>query len=149
MVVKKIVNKKQVGNGTMIMGFSQKTFVFNKQGKFITLRRTETAPSHPLYWDLPGGDIEFNENPYKSMLREIKEETGLTARNLSLFDIFSGVNSIGDYWITTAYTAFVANNKLKISWEHDLYKWVTVDEFLKLKIPKKLRGFAKNLKKIK
>jgi len=40
------------------------------------MRRTETAPSNPLKWDLPGGDVEYGEDPKKAILREIKEETG-------------------------------------------------------------------------
>ncbi len=130
-------------------GLSQKAFIFNKDGKFLTMRRTKTAPSNPLKWDLPGGNIEFGEDPLKSIIREIKEETGLICKNPIPFDVKAYVYKPNDYWVTIAYKTFKLKGKLSISWEHDLYKWVTIDEFLKLKIPIKLRAFAITLKKSK
>lgn len=131
------------------IGLSQKAFVFNKDGKFLTIRRTKTAPTNPLKWDLPGGDIEFGENPTKSMLREIEEETGFVVKKLIPFDVEAFTYPGNEYWVTIAYKAFNPKGKLLISWEHDLYKWVTINEFLKLKIPIKLRKFANKLKTLK
>jgi len=140
-----MIQKKNIKKG--MMGFSQKAFIFDKNGKFLTIRRTKTAPSNPLKWDLPGGDLEFGEDPLKSIVREIKEESGFIVESLIPFDIEAHINSQGDYWVTIAFKTFIIKGKLSISWEHDLYKWVTIDEFLRLKIPKKLRRFATNLKK--
>lgn len=137
---KKLQIKKKV------IGFSQKAFVFRKDGNFLTLRRTDAAPSNPLKWDLPGGDLDFGEDPLESIMREIQEESGLVAKKLAPFGVEAHITSLGSYWITLAYTAVIAKGKLSISWEHDLYKWVTIDEFLKLSIPKKLRKFAIDLK---
>lgn len=134
---------------TKVLGFAQKAFVFDKDGKFLTMRRTKTAPSNPLKWDLPGGDVEFGEDPIKSIKREIKEETGFTVKEITPFDIEAHIDLENEYWVTVAFKAFKPKGKLLISWEHDLYKWVTIDEFLKLKISKKLRKFANNLKKIR
>lgn len=33
---------------------------------------------HTGKWDLPGGSLEFGEEPYQTLLREFHEETGLT-----------------------------------------------------------------------
>ncbi|MGF7050818.1 8-oxo-dGTP pyrophosphatase MutT (NUDIX family) [Paenibacillus sp. DS2015] len=32
---------------------------------------------HTGKWDLPGGTIEFGEEPYETLRREVKEETGI------------------------------------------------------------------------
>jgi 8-oxo-dGTP diphosphatase len=128
------------------VGISQKAFVFRKDGRFLTMRRTETAPSNPLKWDLPGGDIEYGEVPLKAIQREIREETGLLTKELSPFGVEAYTYPSSGYWVTIAYKTSISGGKLAISWEHDLYKWVTLDEFLKLRLPEKIRKFTKILK---
>lgn len=134
---------------TKIQGFSQKVFLFNKEGKFLTIRRTKTAPANPLKWDLPGGDVEFGEEPLKSIVRELAEETNLKGKDFKLFAVEAHKPTPKIHWITLAYYAKLQSGKLNISWEHDLHKWVTLNEFLKLAISKKLKYFAKSLKKLK
>lgn len=93
--------------------------------------------------------MEFGEDPLQSIKREIKEEAGLTVKNLRLFDIEAHINPAGEHWITLAYMSEALSERLKISWEHDLYKWVTLTEFLKMDTPKKLKYFARTLRGLK
>lgn len=41
------------------IGAPQKAFILSQEGKFMIMRRTQTAPSDPQKWDLPGGAIEI------------------------------------------------------------------------------------------
>ncbi len=41
----------------------------------------------PGHWTLPGGGMKHGELPEETLAREFKEETGLDARNLSLFHV--------------------------------------------------------------
>ncbi len=128
------------------VGASQKAIIFNEQGKFLTLRRTSAAPSRPNAWDFPGGDLDFGEDAISSMIREIKEETGLEVKDLKPFDVESHVNKDGDFWITIGYTALAVSEKVILSFEHDEFNWVTTEEFLELESAPKLRRFVENSK---
>ncbi|MCL2187659.1 MAG: NUDIX hydrolase [Defluviitaleaceae bacterium] len=41
-------------------------------------------------WAYPGGIIEFNESTEAATCRELQEETGIKAKTLELFGVFSG-----------------------------------------------------------
>ncbi len=126
-------------------GSSQKAFVFNPEGKLLTLFRTETAPTRPNTWDLPGGDLEFGEDAIESIIREIQEEAGLSVTNVRPFDVESLINPAGDFWISIAYYAQTANSNVKLSFEHNAFKWVTISEFLEMNTSKRAERFVKNL----
>lgn len=126
------------------IGVTQKAVVFQTGGKFLVVRRSKTAPSHPLKWDLPGGELEYGEDPLIGIAREIKEEAGLEAKNLKPFDVFGHENPVG-FWVTLAYTCEATGGSVKLSCEHDDFKWVTKEEFLKLDSTDKLRQFVSKL----
>ncbi len=125
---------------------SEKAILFNKNGKLLTIRRTKTAPSRPLYWDLPGGWLDFGEDTKDGVIREIKEETGLKVKNLSVIDVISGFNDIGEFWITICYTARPTTIKVVLSYEHDDFMWVTPDEFQDLKASPRNKKFVERFK---
>lgn len=119
---------------------TQKAVVVNPQGEILTLRRTKTAPSNPLAWDLPGGQLELGEDPIASIIREVAEETGLIVESPKVFDVEAHTNKGGDYWITIAYRV-KADGEIILSYEHDMFRWVTADQFLELASTNKLRRF--------
>ena len=47
-------------------------------------------------WIPPGGKVEFPESFFEAAIRELKEETGLTALNLKLKGISGFTNTIGN-----------------------------------------------------
>lgn len=132
-IIMEIGNKK--------IGVSQKAIIIGKDGKILTIRRTETAPSRPLNWDLPGGDLDFGEDPRDGIQREIKEETGLEIRDLSLMDVLSELYGGGEFWVTICYKAMAETQDVVLSYEHDEFRWVTPDEFKELKASPKNRKF--------
>ena len=127
------------------IGVSQKAIIFNREGKILVLRRSGTALSNPGKWDFPGGDLEFGEDAIGGIIREIREETGLEVKNLNLFDVESHINKEGDFWVTIAYIAKAVSDKVILSCEHDEFKWLTAEDFLKLESSEKLRRFVGNL----
>ena len=110
----------------------QKVIILNEDGKILAIRRSNTAPTRPLYWDLPGGILEEGEDKVEAIKREIKEETGLEVESISA--ISEGIWHEGDYsWTTTCYLAKLKKTNVTLSYEHDEYKWVTKEEFKELK----------------
>jgi 8-oxo-dGTP diphosphatase len=49
------------------------------------------APPFENHWSLPGGRIEWGERAADAALRELKEETGCTARLAGLIDVVDAV----------------------------------------------------------
>ena len=124
----------------------QKAIVVNSDGKLLTLLRSSTAPVNPLTWDLPGGKLEWGENPEEGLQREIQEETGLSLINLQIYDVFSLIDVDGEFWTFLAYHCKTDSNQITLSFEHNEYKWVSREEFLQLEIPPKIRRFVENYK---
>lgn len=122
---------------------TQKAIVLRNDGKFLVIKRSKTAPSHPLAWDLPGGELEYGENPFAGIVREIKEETGLDVSNVKPFDVFGHENPVG-YWVTIAYICDSVSSDVVLSYEHTEFQWVTREEFLKLPSTPKNISFVKN-----
>ncbi len=62
--------------------------VIIKDGKLLVSKRAEEP--HKGMYDLPGGFVEFGEDPYDAAIREVIEETSLHAerKNLELIAIY-------------------------------------------------------------
>lgn len=129
------------------IGVSQKAVLFDDEGKILAIRRSKTAPSRPLHWDLPGGDIEVGKSLEVDIAREIREETGLEVRELKVIDAAGKFDAQEEFWVTICYIARPESKKVELSFEHDDYKWVTPEEFLKLKISPKIRRFVNAAKR--
>jgi 8-oxo-dGTP diphosphatase len=125
---------------------SLKAIIFNSEGKFLTIFRTETAPTHANTWDLPGGELEYGENTEQGLRREIEEETALAVENLALHDVDARIGKEDNiFWVSIAFKCLAKNNEVKLSWEHNDFKWVSPKEFLDLESSESLRIFVSKL----
>jgi 8-oxo-dGTP diphosphatase len=116
------------------MKFFQKVVIVNPTNKlqFLAIKRSLSDKNRPGCWDLPGGNVGFGEKHDISLQREVKEETGLEITHPKpLYVISNFENSI--YYLFIGYEAISSTNNVTLSFEHTEYKWVTREEFLKLK----------------
>ncbi len=127
------------------IGVSQKIIILNKENKFLVLHRSNTASSRPLAWDLPGGDLDFGEDPMQGIIRETKEETGLDIPNIVPFDVEGHITPDGSFWVTIAYKAECGSKDVVLSYEHDKFEWLNKEEFLCLESAPKLKRFVERL----
>lgn len=122
---------------------AQKALIWSaSRTKFLMLLRGKTAPTGPLTWDFPGGDVERGENLEEGILREIKEETGITVTNINQdFSYLNDPDGTGDMWLTIFYEAQAESENIVISWEHDEYRWFTYEEVIGLPLKIKIKAY--------
>ena len=123
------------------MKVSTKALVLNKEGKYLGLRRSETHPTKPFQWDLPGGWLEEGADIVEDIKREIREETSLEVKDIRLHHVMSGESSKGDYHITICYACVADTDDVTLSWEHDQFEWLTAEEFFKRDINDRTKTF--------
>ena len=75
-------------------------------------------------WECSGGKLVGNEDPKKTLLREIKEETGLKVKIVRQLPSWYGENR--DYEsFCYVYLLKADSDKVKLSDEHSAYVWKT------------------------
>lgn len=58
---------------------------YNSKKELLLQHRTKDAPYYPDFWGFFGGEIEENETPEITLIREAKEELGLEISDIRLF----------------------------------------------------------------
>ena len=60
------------------MRLSAKAVVLDGDGRLLLLECTDPDRPHLRWWELPGGGVEPGEDEVDALVREVREETGLT-----------------------------------------------------------------------
>ena len=115
------MSKKQVAN----------VIIIDENDRFLIIKRTKTAPSHPLHWDLPGGHVEEGESLEEAVKREALEETNLEISDLKAAKV---QDSFRNFFITKKYSGNIEFKQNPESGfvEHSEYKWVTLEIYKKM-----------------
>jgi len=130
-------------------------FYEDREGREYLLLNYAAKSRH---WEFPRGHIEFNEDPVKATLREIKEETGLKVKLIPGFEesMFFHFRDKGEIVFKEVkfYLAQAFTRKVILSPEHRGYVWLPFKMALELitfeepkRILKKAEKFLRHLKR--
>ena len=123
-----------------------KIIVENSQGQILLVRRSKTAPLRAFDWEFPGGIVEDGEDPKYAAIRELEEEAGISTKTAEY--IFAGTSPEYRHSGFFFY-AIVDNPEPKLSYEHDKYKWVRLNEAIDIVTVKAYKTALEYYKKFK
>lgn len=95
--------------------------------KFLLLKRAKNQ-IYPNIWQMVTGKIRKNENAFKTALRELKEETSLTPKEIYIVPIVNSLylyNSDEIIFVPVFLAVVDGNFDVKISDEHSEFRWVS------------------------
>ncbi len=90
-------------------------------GKGRVLVQNRVNPNWPGI-TFPGGHIEYGESIVDSVIREVKEETGLTVSNLKLCGIEDWMRDSGERYIVFFYKTETFTGELESSREGEVFE---------------------------
>jgi ppGpp synthetase/RelA/SpoT-type nucleotidyltranferase/8-oxo-dGTP pyrophosphatase MutT (NUDIX family) len=108
---------------------SVKLMADNGRGQYLFLRRSQSSKHFKGLWEMPGGKVDPGEPFDAALLREVKEETGLTA----VLERVAGSDSCQAAGKELAYVFMEGRyepGELCLSPEHDKASWWRLDEVL-------------------
>lgn len=98
-----------------------------KRDKVLILKRNCNREIHPCLWECGGGQVKEGENFTEAIIRQMKEETNLLVRPLSVLTTYEiktkdlkipGIITICEH----------IKGEVKLSEEHTEYKWLSLLE---------------------
>jgi len=100
--------------------------------KILMAKRSDTKKFLPSVYEIPGGHIEFGEDVPDGLIREIKEELGVSIKLGDPFAVFTYHNEVkGSHSIEVIYFATIVDPLEHITIDpkvHSTYGWFSQEE---------------------
>lgn len=135
-MVDSVIEKRKVATAILI----------NSENKILAVKRASDRKYNPNKWSIISGHIEENETPRQCVERELKEEL---LGEIKIKSITQGNNFLHDdsivhktIWDITPFLVKYISGEIIIDAEHTEFKWVTIQEYLKMDI---IEGTRKDL----
>lgn len=108
----------------VIIGFVQ------CEGKILLLKRADSMHYYPGKWQMVSGHLESKETAEDTVLREVKEETGLSGKITKSGKTFEYVDG-EKRWIIVPFIIEVDTDVVTISKEHSAHAWILPSDYEK------------------
>lgn len=111
------------------MNFSNAVKAFIVKGDMVLLlKRRSDDVSRPGTWDIVGGRLEFGENPFSGVRREVKEECGLAIKICAPLGVHYFKRDDGQQIMLVSFLCICNDQDIVLNEEHTEYKWVKINE---------------------
>jgi mutator protein MutT len=101
--------------------------VIRKDEETLILRRANGRPSILGKYELPGGKLEYGEQPEDALARSLREEAGLTMQTAQLFDVLTYIDhddrDIQYVFILYLVSLGTGGKKVVLSQNYSHYLW--------------------------
>ena len=98
------------------------------RGEDILFVRRSESDSRAGVYEMPGGMVDPGESLEQGALRELKEETGLSAGEL-IFRETSAYEVGEEKRLSGIFEAYIEGGEVVLSDEHDDFKWLNADNY--------------------
>ncbi|MFZ3171635.1 MAG: NUDIX domain-containing protein [Carboxydocellales bacterium] len=123
--------------------------IIRKENQFLITKRPATANFGANLWDTPGGALEVGEQPEAGLVREIREETGLTINVEKPLTVYSKlVKEREKQIVCLVFLCEYLSGEVNLSVEHVEYRWVNREEAAQLPLVDYLQRALVDLDKI-
>ena len=145
------INKKKTGKTTPRLGCKLEkgeyhivvnAIIINSKGNILISKRADYKP-HGLMWEMSGGSITVGETSIEGMLRELREELGISFKEDEgiLYKTIRRDDPPGDFKEFWLFRKDVDLKEITFpDGEAIDAKWVTIDEFEKMVENKEIVG---------
>jgi 8-oxo-dGTP diphosphatase len=118
----------------------------------ILLEKRKNEPGKGK-WSIPGGLVELGESVEQTVIREVKEETGLEVEKPEHVDIVDNVirdenGEIKYHFVILDYFVKLKSGVLKAASDAEELGWVSLDEVEKYDLTKTFKAFFERNKQI-
>jgi len=111
----------------------------------ILLEKRKNEPGKGK-WSIPGGLVELGESVEQTVIREVKEETGLEVEKPEHIDVVDNVikdenGEVKYHFVIIDYFVKLKGGTMKATSDAEELRWVTFDEVEKYDLTKTFREF--------